>query len=87
MSDGFTSSYCVAGLALIAVRILELSSVVFSVETLCLSQACGLYYVIWVIVLPRLGGYEIVEEVQELDGGARNTRLVRRYKHIQDEDS
>lgn len=43
-------------------------------------QACGLYYVVWIIVLPRLGGYEIVEEVQEQEGGARNTKLVRRYK-------
>ncbi|KAJ2916587.1 hypothetical protein MD484_g3834, partial [Candolleomyces efflorescens] len=59
----------------------------YCVAGLALIAACGLYYIIWVIVLPKLGGYEIVEEVQELDGGARNTRLVRRYKYIQDEDS
>ena len=29
--------------------------------------------------LPWLGGYEVVEEVEELEGGARLTRLVRKY--------
>ncbi|RXW21748.1 hypothetical protein EST38_g4118 [Candolleomyces aberdarensis] len=58
----------------------------YCVAGLALIAACGVYYVIWVIVLPKLGGYEIVEEVEELDGGARNTRLVRRYKHLQEED-
>jgi len=29
--------------------------------------------------MPRLGGYKIVEEIEELDGGARLRKLVRRY--------
>ncbi|KZV89003.1 amino acid transporter [Exidia glandulosa HHB12029] len=40
---------------------------------------CGVYYYVWIILLPRLGGYDIVEEVVELDGGARTRRLVRKY--------
>ena len=31
------------------------------------------------MLLPWLGGYEVVEEVEELEGGARLTRLVRKY--------
>ena len=30
-------------------------------------------------MLPKLGGYEIVEEIEEQNNGARNARLVRRY--------
>jgi hypothetical protein len=41
--------------------------------------ACGLYYCVWIVLLPRLGGYDIVEEVEEYEDGARNTKLVRRY--------
>ncbi|EJD06554.1 amino acid transporter [Fomitiporia mediterranea MF3/22] len=41
--------------------------------------ACGVYYYFWIVLLPRLGGYEVVEEVEELEGGARLARLVRRY--------
>ncbi len=44
-----------------------------------LSQLCGLYYWIWVVLLPKLGGYEIIEEVEELQDGARLAKLVRRY--------
>ncbi|KAH7101991.1 amino acid transporter [Auriculariales sp. MPI-PUGE-AT-0066] len=40
---------------------------------------CGLYYYVWIILLPRWGGYEIVEEVQELEGGEKLRKLVRRY--------
>jgi len=40
---------------------------------------CGLYYWIWVVLLPKLGGYEIIEEVEELQDGARLAKLVRRY--------
>lgn len=40
---------------------------------------CGLYYYVWIILLPKLGGYAIVEEVEELSDGARATRLTRRY--------
>ncbi|KLO17392.1 amino acid transporter [Schizopora paradoxa] len=40
---------------------------------------CGIYYWIWVVLLPKLGGYEIIEEVEELPDGARIAKLVRRY--------
>lgn len=30
-------------------------------------------------MLPKIGGYEVVAELQEMSDGARNTRLVRRY--------
>ncbi len=43
-------------------------------------QFCGLYYWLWIIYLPKRGGYEIVEEVEESADGVRNTRLARRYK-------
>ena len=42
-------------------------------------KACALYYYIWIVLIPKLGGYEIVEEVEELEGGARLARLVRKY--------
>ncbi|KZP23797.1 amino acid transporter [Athelia psychrophila] len=47
--------------------------------TLFLMQLCALYYYVWIKWLPRLGGYTVVEEVKELDDGARTTRLTRRY--------
>lgn len=40
---------------------------------------CVVYYYTWLIWLPRLVGYIIVEEIEELDDGARVTRLTRRY--------
>ncbi|KAF7986504.1 hypothetical protein HWV62_31325 [Athelia sp. TMB] len=40
---------------------------------------CALYYYSWLVWLPRLGGYTIVEEIKEFDDGARATQLVRRY--------
>ncbi|KAF9003971.1 amino acid transporter [Cyathus striatus] len=52
----------------------------YCVAGLGLILCCGIYYWLWIIALPKLGGYEIVEEVEELPDGARNTRLVRRYK-------
>lgn len=42
-------------------------------------QVCGIYYYIWIVLLPKWGGYEVVEEFVELDDGARTTRLVRKY--------
>lgn len=30
-------------------------------------------------LLPKWGGYDILEETKELEGGARYTKLVRRY--------
>ncbi|EDR08557.1 amino acid transporter [Laccaria bicolor S238N-H82] len=53
----------------------------YCVAGIGLLLCCGLYYWIWIKVLPQLGGYEIVEEIDELADGARNTRLVRRYRH------
>jgi len=40
---------------------------------------CGFYYWLWIIVLPWLGGYTIVEEVERLEDGALTTRLTRKY--------
>ncbi|KAG1821041.1 amino acid/polyamine transporter I [Suillus subaureus] len=40
---------------------------------------CGFYYWLWIVVLPRLGGYTIVEEVEQLEGGALTARLTRKY--------
>ena len=80
------ATYCVLGLGILAVSFDSSSE-----ETALLadywslltdfapSQLCGLYYYVWIILLPRLGGYEIVEEIEELDGGARLRKLVRRY--------
>ncbi|THH20726.1 hypothetical protein EW146_g687 [Bondarzewia mesenterica] len=39
---------------------------------------CGLYYYLWIVLLPRWGGYEIVEEIVELDDGARATHLIKK---------
>ena len=49
----------------------------FSLTT-SLAQLCGLYYYVWIILLPKWGGYEIVEEIVELDDGARTAHLVRK---------
>jgi len=43
-------------------------------------QLCALYYYVWMILRPKFGGYEIVEESLELDNGERTTRFVRKYK-------
>ncbi|KDQ19238.1 hypothetical protein BOTBODRAFT_62680 [Botryobasidium botryosum FD-172 SS1] len=48
------------------------------VGLLIIATAC-VYYYAWIILLPRLGGYEIVEEVEVLSDGALTKRLVRRY--------
>jgi hypothetical protein len=40
---------------------------------------CGFYYWLWIVVLPRLGGYTIVEEVEQLEGGALTAQLTRKY--------
>ncbi|KAF8905102.1 amino acid transporter [Gymnopilus junonius] len=52
----------------------------YCVAGIVLLLLCGLYYWLWIIVLPKFWGYEIVQEVEEHPDGARNTRLVRRYK-------
>ncbi|EJD06899.1 amino acid transporter [Fomitiporia mediterranea MF3/22] len=40
---------------------------------------CALYYYVWIVLIPRIGGYEYVEEVEEIEGGARLAKLVRKY--------
>jgi amino acid transporter len=52
----------------------------YLVVSIGLLLLCALYYYVWVVLLPKIGGYDIVEEVVELDGGARTSQLVRRYK-------
>ncbi|KAF8149907.1 amino acid transporter [Crassisporium funariophilum] len=51
----------------------------YCVAGIGLLLCCGVYYWLWIILLPKLGGYEIVEEVEESADGARNAKLVRRY--------
>ncbi|KAG2369071.1 amino acid permease-domain-containing protein [Suillus spraguei] len=43
------------------------------------SDLCGVYYWLWIVALPWLGGYTIVEEVEQLKDGALATRLTRKY--------
>ena len=42
-------------------------------------QICVVCYYVWIIWLPKIGGYTIVEEVQNLPDGACVTRLRRKY--------
>ncbi|KZT56238.1 amino acid transporter [Calocera cornea HHB12733] len=44
----------------------------------------ALFYYVYIVYLPKRGGYEIVEEIEDLPDGARNARLVRRYKSTPD---
>ncbi|KAF9036190.1 amino acid transporter [Panaeolus papilionaceus] len=53
----------------------------YCVAGIALLLFCGVYYWFWAILLPKWGGYEIVEQVEESEGGVKNTRLVRRYVH------
>jgi hypothetical protein len=39
-----------------------------------------LYYYIWIVLLPKIGGYDIIEEVVDLGGGALTSQLVRKYE-------
>jgi len=52
----------------------------YCVVGLSVLALCALYYYVWIVWLPKLGGYIIVAEVEELDDGARTTRLTRRYQ-------
>lgn len=36
-------------------------------------------------MLPKWGGYEVVEEIETLSDGAKNVRLARQYKDAEDE--
>lgn len=38
---------------------------------------CGLYYIGWIYVLPRIRNYRIRQEVVEMDNGAKSHRLVK----------
>ncbi|KAG8959925.1 hypothetical protein FRC03_007295 [Tulasnella sp. 419] len=40
---------------------------------------CGIYYYVWIILLPRLRGYEIVEETVTLPDGAVTNHFTRKY--------
>jgi hypothetical protein len=67
------------GVALLLVR----NSLMISRLTVtkdALHQLCALYYYVWIVLLPKMGGYEISEEVVELGGGALTSRLVCKYK-------
>ncbi|KAF9533817.1 amino acid transporter [Crepidotus variabilis] len=58
----------------------------YCVAGVALLLCCGLYYWLWIIVLPKYGNYEIVEEVEESSEGAKNTKLIRRYKNMSADD-
>ncbi|KZP17590.1 amino acid transporter [Athelia psychrophila] len=47
------------------------------------TMLCSAYYYLWIVWLPNFWGYTIVEEIEELDDGARTMRLVRHY-HTKD---
>lgn len=38
---------------------------------------CGIYYVVWIYVLPKLQNYQIRPEILSMDGGAATHRLVK----------
>ncbi|KAH9068445.1 amino acid transporter [Lactarius deliciosus] len=52
----------------------------YLVVSIGLLLLCALYYYVWIILMPKIGGYYIVEEVVELGGGALTSRLARKYK-------
>ncbi|KAH9063884.1 amino acid transporter [Lactarius vividus] len=56
------------------------ADVSFWYATIGLLLLCALYYYVWIVLLPRIGGYYIVEEIVELGGGALTSRLTRKYK-------
>ena len=69
--------YCVVGLGIIAVS--GVDSCQWRVWLTGEKQACGVYYWVWIVFLPRIGRYEVVEKIEEQSNGVRNVRLVRRY--------
>lgn len=38
---------------------------------------CVVYYIAWIYVLPKIGGYTVRQEIVVLDGGASTHRLVK----------
>ncbi|OJA19107.1 hypothetical protein AZE42_10367 [Rhizopogon vesiculosus] len=51
----------------------------YCVAGLSVLALCGVYYWMWIVFLPWLGGYTIVEEVEHLEDGALTTRLKRKH--------
>jgi len=51
----------------------------YCVAGLGILALCGAYYWVWIVFLPWLGGYTIVEEVERLEDGALTTQLKRKY--------
>jgi hypothetical protein len=78
----YESRYCVVGIILLLVCDILVTLRLVIPTPFFFGQLCALYYYIWIVLLPKFGGYEIVEEVVELVGGALTTRLVRKYYTI-----
>ncbi|OAX36308.1 amino acid transporter [Rhizopogon vinicolor AM-OR11-026] len=51
----------------------------YCVAGLSVLALCGVYYWMWIVFLPWLGGYTIVEEVERLEDGALTTHLKRKH--------
>lgn len=49
----------------------------YVVTGIAIVLACGVYYLIWVKILPRWGGYSLRQEVLQFDGGAQTHHLVK----------
>ncbi|KAI0264380.1 amino acid/polyamine transporter I [Gloeopeniophorella convolvens] len=58
----------------------------YCVVGIALLLLCAVYYYVWIVLLPKIGGYAIIEEVVELDGGALTSRLVRKYSTQSEEE-
>lgn len=43
----------------------------------CSIIICALYYITWVYVLPKVGGYQLRQEVIVLEGGAQTHSLIK----------
>ncbi|OAX33005.1 amino acid transporter [Rhizopogon vinicolor AM-OR11-026] len=50
----------------------------YCVTALGILALCGIYYWLWIVFLPWLGGYTIVEEVERLEDGALTVQLTRK---------
>ncbi|KAL3427217.1 high-affinity methionine permease [Phlyctema vagabunda] len=48
----------------------------YCVTGIAILAACGIYYWVWIYVLPKLRGYKIRQEVLVLDNGATTHKLV-----------
>jgi hypothetical protein len=38
---------------------------------------CGVYYVLWIYVIPKIRGYRIRQEVLQFENGAQSHKLVK----------